>query len=61
MEKIDVDAIREELKKHPPCLVAKETGITYQQVYNFLREKSYNPRLETLNAMINFINKKQGE
>ena len=61
MDKIDIDLIRDKLMGYPPCLVAKEIGITYRQVYNFLREKSYNPRLETLNAMIEFINKNESK
>jgi len=61
MDKIDIDKIREQLKNHPPCLVAKETGITYQQVYDFLRQKSDNPTLKTLNAMIDFINNNESK
>jgi DNA invertase Pin-like site-specific DNA recombinase len=61
MDKIDIDSIREKLKKYPPCLVAKETGITYQQVYDFLRQKSDNPTLKTLNAMIDFINNNESK
>jgi DNA-binding phage protein len=61
MDKIDIDEIREKLKKYPPCTVAKETGITYQQVYDFLRQKSDNPTLKTLNAMIDFINKNESK
>jgi DNA invertase Pin-like site-specific DNA recombinase len=61
MDKIDIDKIRDTLKNYPPCLVAKETGITYQQVYDFLRQKSDNPTLKTLNSMIDFINNNESK
>ena len=61
MDKIDIDLIRKKLKRYPPCLVAKEIGITYRQVYDFLRQKSDNPTLKTLNAMIDFINKNESK
>ena len=61
MDKIDIDKIREQLKNHPPCLVAKETGVTYRHVYRFLRGISDNPTAEFLNAMIDFINKNESK
>lgn len=57
MEKIDVDEIRNQLKKYPPCLVAKETGFTYRHIYRFLRSISDNPTTQFINAMIDFINR----
>lgn len=57
METIDLDEIRQELKKHPPCLIAKETGYTYRHIYRFLRSISGNPTTEFVNKMIEFINK----
>lgn len=59
MDKIDINLIREKLKRYPPCTAAKEIGITYRQFYDFLRQKSDNPTLKTLNAMIDFINKNE--
>lgn len=60
MDKIDIDKIRDILKNHPPCLVAKETRYTYRHIYRFLRGISDNPTAEFLNAMIDFINKNEG-
>lgn len=57
MDKINLDDLRDELKKYPPCTIAKEIGMSYQQVYNFLRSISDNPTTDFVNQMIEFINK----
>lgn len=57
MDKINIDEIRERLKNHPPCKIAKETGFSYRHIYRFLRSISDNPTTDFINAMIDFINK----
>ena len=59
MENIDLEKIREKLKNYPPTEVAKETGFTYPHVYRFLNNISDNPTTLFLNAMIDYINKRE--
>lgn len=59
MEKINLDKIRKKIKEHPPTDVAKETGFTYPHVYKFLNNISDNPTTLFVNAMIDYINKRE--
>jgi hypothetical protein len=61
MDKIDLDKIKDKLKKYPPCLIAKETGFTYPHIYKFLRNITDNPTTNLINAMIDFINKNESK
>ncbi len=61
MDKIDIDKIRDALMGYPLKQIYKNIKISRNHLYLFLNKKSYNPRIETLNAMIDFINKNESK
>ena len=61
MDKIDIDKIRDALMGYPLKQIYENIKISRNHLYLFLNKKSYNPRIETLNAMIDFINKNESK
>lgn len=61
MDKIDIDKIRDELRHYPLKDIYENVKISRNHLYLFLNKKSYNPRIDTLNSMIEFINKNKGK
>jgi DNA-binding phage protein len=61
MDKINIDEIRDQLIKYPLKEIYESIKISRNHLYLFLNKKSYNPRIETLNAMIDFINNNESK